>query len=96
VAWNNLGIVLAAVGRLDEAIAAHRTALELCRRAGDHPGQGLALIRLGHALYDNGNPAGAIHQYGEAIAVFADAGDAKTADEIREGVKRIKRADNGS
>ncbi|HET6710353.1 tetratricopeptide repeat protein [Amycolatopsis sp.] len=89
VVWNNLGIVLAAGGRTGEAMAAHQRALDLSSRNGDHQGRGMALIQLGHALSKTGRPADAFHRFTEAAAVFAEAGDEATAEEIRQGIPQV-------
>ncbi len=73
VACFNWGVVLAALGRHAEAEAAYRQALAL------HPGFAQALLNLGHALENQGQPEPALAQWEQALAT-ADASDTATLD----------------
>ncbi len=60
-AWNNLGVILAAAGDEDGAIADYRRALDLA------PGFAFAHDNLGNSLAATGHPAEAEKHYGEAL-----------------------------
>jgi tetratricopeptide (TPR) repeat protein len=66
VAHNNLGLVLAARGRLGEAIDQYRKALEI------EPGYALAHNNLGLALARSGRVEEAIDQYRDALKLKSD------------------------
>jgi DNA-binding SARP family transcriptional activator len=70
----NLGVVLLQFGRVDEALARHREALEVGRSLGDAVRHARALITLGNTVLDLGRTAEAEAHYREAIEVSRAAG----------------------
>ncbi|MFI9616795.1 tetratricopeptide repeat protein [Streptomyces sp. NPDC052023] len=74
-AWNNLGIALTEASRYEEAVLAHRRAIELFASVDNHNERGKALNGLGSALHDSGKPADALQIHQEALAVQRACGD---------------------
>ena len=70
-AHNDLGLVLAARGRVDQAIVQYQEALEI------EPGYALARTNLGLALAARGRVDEAIAQYQEALQIKPDLADAR-------------------
>ncbi|MCO5207958.1 MAG: tetratricopeptide repeat protein, partial [Anaerolineae bacterium] len=60
---NHLGLTLATLGRLEEAISHYKAALKLARNINDKKGQGTKLGNLGNAYADLGRIEEAIDQY---------------------------------
>ena len=74
-ALDNLGLALAAVGRSEEAITAHRDAAAVFRETGDRHRESIALNNLGLALQRVGRSEEAITVLQDAAAVFRETGD---------------------
>jgi len=62
-------------GPWDQAIALHRTALAAARRAGNRPGQAIALGELGVLAWQTGDYPAAAASLTEALAQYRDIGD---------------------
>jgi tetratricopeptide (TPR) repeat protein len=96
--WSDLGVVLKARGRLDEAVHAYRRAIEL------GPEQFTPRYNLANLLRDRGDTVGAIASYGRAIALNPDFADARInlgllllqQDRIEEALPHFSRAVEGS
>ena len=74
-ALNGLGDLHRRQGRVEEAVAAHESALELFRQVDDRIGEGWALDGLGAARVAEGCADAALETYTRAAAIFAEAGD---------------------
>ena len=70
-----LGDFLRARGHWEESAALHRTALEAARRAGDRPGQALALRQLGILAWFTGDLRAAAAGLIQAAALYGEVGD---------------------
>ena len=70
-----MGDFLRAHGDWDQAAALHRTALAAARRAGDRPGQALALRQLGILAWQSGDLPAAAASLTQAAALYDEAGD---------------------
>ena len=75
IAWNNLGLALRKVGRVEEAIDANIRARALSHAAGDRHGEAMAWGNLGGALYQAGRVEEAIDALAHARDLFQAAGD---------------------
>ncbi|MCO5184317.1 MAG: tetratricopeptide repeat protein [Anaerolineae bacterium] len=75
---NHLGLTLATLGRLEEAISHYKAALKLARNINDKKGQGTKLGNLGNAYYSLGRIEEAIDQYQQALAISREIGDRRT------------------
>jgi tetratricopeptide (TPR) repeat protein len=72
---NNLSLALREVGRLEEAITAHRDAVAIYRETGDRHREGGALTSLGVALADMRRFEEAVIAHQEAADIFQETGD---------------------
>ena len=70
-----MGDFLRAHGDWDQAAALHRTALAAARRAGDRPGQALALRQVGILAWQSGDLPAAAASLTQAAALYGEAGD---------------------
>ena len=70
-----MGDFLRAHGDWDQAAALHRTALAAARRAGDRPGQALALRQVGILAWQSGDLPAAAASLTQAAALYDEAGD---------------------
>ncbi|WP_052745658.1 tetratricopeptide repeat protein [Allosalinactinospora lopnorensis] len=71
----NLGLALAEVGRVEEAIAVHARACTLSAEVGDHHREARAWHGLGLALRDNKQERDAAAALGRAVALYAATDD---------------------
>jgi tetratricopeptide (TPR) repeat protein len=69
---------LAAKGRFADARAAYERALDLARKAYDRAAEGQALVGLGNALLDSGDPTAGESTLRQALDVFTARGDLAT------------------
>jgi tetratricopeptide (TPR) repeat protein len=67
--WNNLGLVEAALGRVDEALEHQRRSLAVREEIGDRIGQAVALDGIGRALLAAGRLEEALEHHGLALAL---------------------------
>ncbi|WP_262928513.1 tetratricopeptide repeat protein [Streptomyces sp. TRM68416] len=74
-AWNNLGLALRGVGRVEEAVQAHSRARDLLQAAGDRPGEADAWNNLGIALREAGRVEEAVQALTRARDLFQAAGN---------------------
>ena len=79
-AWNHLGLALAELGRVGEAIDVHTRARDLCQAAGDHRHQSVAWANLGVALLIAGRAEEAIEAHTRSRELLQATGD-----RLREG-----------
>jgi DNA-binding SARP family transcriptional activator len=70
---NNLGLILALLGRADEAKATHEHCLELCARIGDRFQEAAALSHLGN-LHDTIDPRQSIGYHERSAAIGRELG----------------------
>lgn len=80
----NLGTACWRLGRYDEALEHHETALRLHRDLGNRAGEGSARINLGIANVNLGRLPAAITHFEEAIPILAEAGD-RAAEAVARG-----------
>jgi tetratricopeptide (TPR) repeat protein len=80
----NLGTACWRLGRYDEALEHHETALRLHRDLGNRAGEGAARINLGVANADLGRLPAAVSHFEEAIPILAKAGD-RAAEAVARG-----------
>jgi tetratricopeptide (TPR) repeat protein len=70
-----MGDFLRSRGHWEQSAALHRTALEAARRAGDRPGQALALRQLGIVAWLTGDLPAAAVSLTRAAALYGEVGD---------------------
>ncbi|MFG2778395.1 tetratricopeptide repeat protein [Streptomyces prunicolor] len=75
IAWDIVGLALAEVGRVAEAVEAHTQARDLYQAVGDRHGEAGAWGNLGSALEEVGRAAEALEAYTRARDMFRAAGD---------------------
>jgi hypothetical protein len=75
MARDSLGLALVEVGRVEEAISAHREGLAIYRETGDRHGEGASLNNLGLALAEAGRVEEAISAHQDAAAIYRETGD---------------------
>ena len=85
-----IGVVLAELGRIDEAIPFHREAVELAREKGLREIEGEQLTMLALALTENGQSEEAVDFCNQAIEVFTAAKLMEEADKTRGLLSTIK------
>ncbi|WUU12666.1 tetratricopeptide repeat protein [Streptomyces sp. NBC_00663] len=74
-AWNNLGLALREVGRVEEAVQAHTRARDLYQAAEERPGEATAWNNLGLALREVGRVEEAVQAHTRARDLHQAAGD---------------------
>lgn len=74
----NLGLVLTALGKHDEAMQSHRDALEITREIGDRRGEGNNLGNLGVACLSAGLLEASIEHCRSSLPIVQSLGDRKT------------------
>ena len=93
-----IGDFLRSRGHWEQSAALHRSALEAARRAGDRPGQALALRQLGILAWLTGDLPAAAVSLTRAAALYGEVGDqpgqAYTLDQL--GVVRQWEGDYGA
>jgi tetratricopeptide (TPR) repeat protein/transcriptional regulator with XRE-family HTH domain len=70
-----MGDFLRSRGHWEQSAALHRTAMEAARRAGDRPGQALALRQLGILAWHTGDLRAAAVSLTQAAALYGEIGD---------------------
>ena len=92
--WDSLALVHHRLGDLDEARTCYRRAIAACLAEGDTTQAALSSMRLGDALRDRGDHAGARENWREALAVF-EAARRPEAALVRERLSAIPRQRSG-
>jgi tetratricopeptide (TPR) repeat protein len=85
----NLGVVLANLGELDEAVAHTEIAVGHWRRAGARISMGLALANLAMYLLEKGDLDRAERCVSDAIALIEDFGERRTLPEAHQTAARV-------
>jgi tetratricopeptide (TPR) repeat protein len=78
-ALNNMGIVFAALGEYEEALAHYKSALKVDQALGDRSGMALKLGNIGQCYSDIGDAARAESYLAKALSVAEQTGDLSAA-----------------